>query len=163
MRTLTMPKSVYDALRAHGEETFPEECCGVLVGRCESEGWRVSYSVRTRNAQAESARSRYRIEPGELMRIQQDAAGCGLEVAGFYHSHPGHPAQWSPADLDEAHWVGCSYVITEVAAAKAGRTNSFLLAGTREEDKRFEPEILSLEEPEIQKRQYSPVWGGPEL
>jgi proteasome lid subunit RPN8/RPN11 len=59
---------------------------------------------------------------------------------GFYHSHPDHPAKWSQTDLTEAHWIGCSYVITSVEKGKAAITNSFLLTGTMEEDKRFEDE-----------------------
>ena len=57
---------------------------------------------------------------------------------GFYHSHPDHPAQWSKTDFEEVHWIGCSYVITSVEQGTAKVTNSFLLAGTTEEDKRFE-------------------------
>jgi proteasome lid subunit RPN8/RPN11 len=59
---------------------------------------------------------------------------------GFYHSHPDHPAKWSQTDLTEAHWIGCSYVITSVEKSKAAITNSFLLTGIMEEDKRFEDE-----------------------
>ena len=66
-------------------------------------------------------------------------------IAGFYHSHPDHPAQWSQTDFAEAHWVGCCYVITEVAQGKAATTNSFLLAGTTEEDKRFEMQTIEVE------------------
>jgi hypothetical protein len=70
-----------------------------------------------------------------------------LSIGGFYHSHPDHPAQWSPTDFAEAHWLGCSYVITAVAQGKATVTNSFLLAGVTEEDKRFENENIELIEP----------------
>jgi proteasome lid subunit RPN8/RPN11 len=78
------------------------------------------------------------------VKIQREATKQGLDIAGFYHSHPDHPAQWSPTDFAEAHWIGCSYVITEVAKGKAQVTNSFLLAGTTEEDKRFENEIIAV-------------------
>ena len=69
-----------------------------------------------------------------------------MSIGGFYHSHPDHPAQWSQTDFAEAHWLGCSYVITAVAQGKAAVTNSFLLAGTTEEDKRFEPERIDVSE-----------------
>jgi len=62
---------------------------------------------------------------------------------GFYHSHPDHPARWSPTDLAEAHWTGCSYVITSVENARAGQTNSFLLLD-QEEAKHFEDEELDI-------------------
>jgi proteasome lid subunit RPN8/RPN11 len=73
-----------------------------------------------------------------------EARKHGLEVAGFYHSHPDHPAMWSQIDLDEAHWLGCSYVITEVPGGRATVTNSFLLSGTKEEDKQFVPQRIEL-------------------
>ena len=70
-----------------------------------------------------------------------------MSIAGFYHSHPDHPAQWSQTDLAEAHWLGCSYVITAVAKGVAAQTNSFRLAGDTEENKRFELEQIEVHEP----------------
>jgi proteasome lid subunit RPN8/RPN11 len=144
MSALQLPKAVYDTIRAHGEETYPHECCGVLLGHSSPEGWQVQSAVRAGNTRTDSAHNRYHIAPIELVRIQRQAAADGLDIAGFYHSHPDHPAQWSPTDFAEAHWLGCSYVITEVAQGKAQVTNSFLLAGTTEEDKRFENETISV-------------------
>lgn len=145
MSVLQVPKAVYEAMRAHGEETYPHECCGVLLGHSSPEGWRVESAVRAGNTCIDSAHNRYHIAPLELVKIQREASGQGLDIAGFYHSHPDHPAQWSPTDFAEAHWIGCSYVITEVAKGKAQVTNSFLLAGTTEEDKRFEDETIRVE------------------
>ena len=64
------------------------------------------------------AHNRYNIAPEELIKIQRQARKLGLDIVGFYHSHPDHPAQWSQTDFAEAHWVGCSYVITRVDRAK---------------------------------------------
>jgi len=69
--------------------------------------------------------------------MERDARRLGLDIAGFYHSHPDHPAQWSATDFAEAHWLGCCYVITEVAQGKAAVSNSFLLTGSTEEEKQF--------------------------
>jgi proteasome lid subunit RPN8/RPN11 len=136
----------YEALRAHGEETYPHECCGVLLGKNEAgTGNRVSQLVRAGNTRTDSAHNRYNIAPQELVKIQRQARGLGLDIVGFYHSHPDHPAQWSPTDFAEAHWIGCSYVITSVDNGKAALTNSFLLAGTTEEDKKFEDEAIEIE------------------
>jgi proteasome lid subunit RPN8/RPN11 len=145
MSVLHVPEAIYDALRLHGEQTYPHECCGVLLGHSEGDGWHVTAAVRAGNTRTDSAHNRYMIDPVELVRIQRDAMRQGLDIAGFYHSHPDHPAQWSPTDFAEAHWIGCSYVITEVAHGKAAVTNSFLLAGTAEEDKRFEPQTIEVE------------------
>ncbi len=127
----------YEGLRAHGEETYPNECCGVLLGKSDAEGNHVHQIVRAGNTRTDSAHNRYNIAPQELVKIQRQARGLGLDIVGFYHSHPDHPAQWSPTDFAEAHWIGCSYVITAVENGKAAITNSFLLTGTTEEDKKF--------------------------
>ena len=144
MSALHIPEAVYGAIRSHGEETYPHECCGVLLGRSSPEGWRVESAVRAGNTRTDSAHNRYHIAPVELVKIQREASSQGLDIAGFYHSHPDHPAQWSPTDFAEAHWIGCSYVITEVVKGKAQVTNSFLLAGATEEDKRFENETITV-------------------
>jgi len=143
MSVLHIPRLVFDSIRAHGEETYPHECCGVLLGRSTPEGWSVVAAVRAGNTRTDSAHNRYQIAPIELVKIQREATKQGLDIAGFYHSHPDHPAQWSATDFAEAHWIGCSYVITEVVQGKARTTNSFLLAGTTEEDKHFELETIA--------------------
>jgi proteasome lid subunit RPN8/RPN11 len=147
MSLLRLPREVYEDLRAHGEETYPHECCGALLGRFSAEGWQVESLVRATNARAASALDRYEIAATELVKIAREARSRGLEIAGFYHSHPDYPAQWSATDLADAHWLGCSYVITEVARGRAALTNAFLLAGTTEEDKRFEPQSIQIGKP----------------
>ena len=139
-----MSKTVFDSIRSHGEETYPHECCGVLLGRSTPEGWTVAAAVRAGNTRTDSAHNRYQIAPVELVKIQREAHRQGLDIAGFYHSHPDHPARWSATDFAEAHWIGCSYVITEVVHGNARTTNSFLLDGTTEENKRFEPETIAI-------------------
>ena len=146
MGVLHITRRVYDAIRSHSEETYPHECCGALLGRSTPEGWVIDSAVRAGNTRTDSAHNRYQIAPIELVRIEREARSRNLDIAGFYHSHPDHPAQWSTTDLAEAHWLGCSYVITEVAQGKAAVTNSFLLAGTREEDKHFELESIHVGE-----------------
>ena len=144
---LRLSQQVFDALRQHGEETYPLECCGVFLGHFLAEGRPVNdveEAVRAENARADSAHNRYRIEPRELIRIQRNGRERGLEIVGFYHSHPDHPAQWSETDFAEAHWIGCSYVITEVNKGAARQTRSFLLAGCGEHDKRFENEAMEV-------------------
>jgi proteasome lid subunit RPN8/RPN11 len=146
MSVLHIPAAVYDSMRTHGEETYPHECCGVLLGQFVQDDWHVSAAVRAGNMRIDSAHNRYSIDPAELVRIQRDAMRQKLDIAGFYHSHPDHPAQWSATDFAEAHWIGCSYVITEVRSGRAAVTNAFLLAGVTEEGKRFEPMEVRLDE-----------------
>lgn len=128
----------YEAIRRHGEETYPHECCGVLLGSFGDDGTRtVTSTARCGNTRTDSAHNRYNIDPRELVRIQREGREFCEDIVGFYHSHPDHPAQWSITDFAEAHWIGCSYVITSVEKGKAAITNSFELAGTSEEDKRL--------------------------
>jgi proteasome lid subunit RPN8/RPN11 len=145
---LRLSQQIYDALRQHGEETYPHECCGVLLGRFAQEGGAtvkdVAEAVRAGNTRIDSAHNRYHIAPQELVRIQRTGRERDLEIVGFYHSHPDHPAQWSPTDFAEAHWIGCSYVITAVEKGAARQTNSFLLAGSTEDDKKFENETIAV-------------------
>ena len=135
---LELPQSAYAALRRHGEETYPHECCGVLLGQMADDGVRTVTSVaRAGNTRTDSAHNRYNIDPKELIRIQREGRERGEDIVGFYHSHPDHPAQWSPTDLADAHWFGCSYVITSVEKGKAALTNSFELTGSDEDNKRL--------------------------
>ncbi|HZU09106.1 MAG TPA: M67 family metallopeptidase [Pseudacidobacterium sp.] len=143
---LKLSETIYNALRKHGEETYPHECCGVLLGRSHEGVNEVVDAVRAGNTRTDSAHNRYHIAPQELVRIQRQGRERGLDIVGFYHSHPDHPAQWSKTDFAEAHWLGCSYVITAVEKGAAKQTNSFLLTGTTEEDKSFEDEAIQVEE-----------------
>lgn len=129
-------------MRRLGEQSYPYECCGVLLGQVDGDERRVQAIAPSANARTDSPQNRYLIEPRELIRVQREAREQGLDIIGFYHSHPDHPAQPSPTDLEEAHWLGCSYVITSVAGRVAGATRSFLLEGTGEEDKRFMEEEI---------------------
>src|SRR6266851_126423 len=142
---LTLFQSDYASLRQHGEESYPHECCGVLLGRFEDDGSKaVSRIARCGNTREDSPHNRYNIDPRELIRIQREGRERGEDIVGFYHSHPDHPAQWSSTDLAEAHWFGCSYVITSVEKGKAAMTNSFELAGSDEADKRLLDEKIKV-------------------
>jgi proteasome lid subunit RPN8/RPN11 len=139
---LRISSAAYDDLRRHGEEIYPEECCGILIGEFEADGRHVHHGSRCRNACADSAGTRFEIDPRELIRTQREARERGLDIVGFYHSHPDRPAHWSATDRAEAHWIGCSYVITRVENGVAKETKSFVLAGTLEEDKALMEEEL---------------------
>ena len=141
---LRISKDLFDQMRQHGEETYPHECCGVLVGEFDkADNKRVATVFRCANTRTDSPQNRYDISPVELIRIQREARQAGHDIVGFYHSHPDHPAQWSNTDLDEAHWTGCSYVIISVEKGKAILTNAFLLLGS-EETKHFEDEAIEV-------------------
>jgi proteasome lid subunit RPN8/RPN11 len=142
---LKIRRTLLEQLRKHGEQTYPHECCGILVGTFDEDGNRVEVVEASGNTRADSPHNRYQISPADLLRAQREANAAGLDIVGFYHSHPDHPARWSSTDLAEAHWTGCSYVITSVEKGKAILTNSFLLVG-EELGKHFEDEPLAIEE-----------------
>jgi len=142
---LRIDPSALDALRRHGEEAYPLESCGVLLGRSRDDARSVTTAVRCGNARTDRPRDRYEIEPRDLLRALAMGRERGEDVVGFYHSHPDHPTRPSPTDLAEAHWLGCSYVITRVAEGRAEATASFLLAGGGEHDKRFAEEAIEVE------------------
>ena len=97
------------AIRRHGEETFPHECCGALVGT----GDRVTAAVALPNTTEEGPRRRFLVRPADYRLAEQKATELGGELLGFYHSHPDHPARPSQFDLDHA-WPNFAYVIVSV-------------------------------------------------
>ena len=142
---LKLSQASLQEIRQHGEETSPRECCGVLLGHFDDDGARtVLRAARCRNTRDDSSRNRYSIDEKDLIRIQREGRARGEDIVGFYHSHPDHPAQWSPTDIAEAHWIGCSYVITSVEKGHAAATNSFELTGSDEADKKFVNEKIEL-------------------
>jgi proteasome lid subunit RPN8/RPN11 len=141
---LKIGKTEYDALRRQGEETYPHECCGILLGHIDDNTRTVTSIARANNTRSDSPHNRYNIDPKDLIRIQREARAKNEEIIGFYHSHPDHPARWSPTDLAEAHWIGCSYVITSVENGRAATTNSFALTGSDEHDKQFVDENIEV-------------------
>ena len=133
-------------IRRHSEETYPHECCGVLLGTIDGDARTVTSTARCGNTRDDSPHNRYNIDAKELVRIQRQGRERGEDIVGFYHSHPDHPARWSSTDLAEAHWIGCSYMITSVEKGKAATTNSFELAGSGESDKKFVDEAIEVRE-----------------
>ena len=148
--SLRLPAAVLDDLRSHGEQIYPHECCGILLGKADDAAITVHDAVRAGNTRVDSAHNRYNIEPADLLRAQREGRARGLDIVGFYHSHPDHPAMWSSTDLAEAHWFGCSYVITSVDGRNgkptAHVTNSFLLTGSDEHDKAFADQHIIVEQ-----------------
>jgi proteasome lid subunit RPN8/RPN11 len=143
--SLILSKQLYQELRAHGEETYPHECCGILLGKSTDANLHVHQIIRAGNTRTDSAHNRYNIAPQELIAAQREARKSGLDIIGFYHSHPDHPAQWSPPDFAEAHWFHCAYVITAIEKGAAQITNSFLLTGTTEDDKAFTNQPIEID------------------
>lgn len=130
--SLILPRSALEAIRRHGERDYPNECCGLLLGAAPGGAARaVREAQALRNANTASPRNRFDFDPAEHLEAQRAARGRGLEVIGFYHSHPDHPAQPSQYDLDHAAWPGYSYLIVSIRQGAAAEANSFELAEDR--------------------------------
>jgi len=123
---LTLTASSLAALRRHAAETFPEECCGFLLGRSDDGGAAVE-AVRPARNEAPAARAtRFLISPEAVLLARREARELGLAVVGYYHSHPDGRAEPSRHDLEHA-WPATSYLIVPVAAGVAGELRSWRL------------------------------------
>jgi len=130
MRRIRMPAGVIDALLGYAGTGYPEEVCGVLVGQ-EDDGVRhIARLAPVRNERNDERRRRYLIDANALRRIEADVAAEGLDVIGFYHSHPDHPAIPSAFDREHA-WPWYSYVIVPVARGRAGPPRAWRLQDDR--------------------------------
>jgi len=107
--SLSLGEGVDAAIRAHGVETYPNECCGALIGR---DGI-VTATYALPNTTEEGPRRRFLVRPTDYREADKSASEAGGELLGFYHSHPDHPARPSQYDLDHA-WPFFSYVIVSV-------------------------------------------------
>lgn len=119
-------------MRRHGERDYPFECCGLMLGQFESNGRKIvveTYPIS--NAREEEAkRNRFLIRPEELMRGEKYAREKGLDVVGFYHSHPDEPAVPSKYDLEHA-WPTYSYIVVSVEKGQAVDLRSWEMEADR--------------------------------
>lgn len=113
-------------IRAHARETYPDECCGALLGEVNAEGKWVRSHRRLDNVHEDGHRRRFRVDPYALMLVEKEARAQGMKVLGFYHSHPDHPAV--PSEYDRTHaWPGYSYIIVSSRPGRTGRMTSWII------------------------------------
>jgi proteasome lid subunit RPN8/RPN11 len=132
---LKLNAEVDAAIRAHGAETYPNECCGALIGR---DGL-VMETLALPNTTEEGPRRRFKVRPQDYRAAEGRAAQVGGDLLGFYHSHPDHPAKPSQYDLDYA-WPFFSYVIVSIREGVSGDMTSWRL---REDRSAFDQEDLN--------------------
>ncbi|MGQ4556100.1 desampylase [Halobellus sp. GM3] len=134
---LTLRRDAYDDLVSRGVEGGSEEVCGVLIGEYGDEESRVTELRPIANA-ADAPEIRYAMDPAELLGVLDRVDADGLDVVGFYHSHPAGPPAPSETDAAEATWTDYSYAI----CALGGRP---FLGSWRWRGEGFEPEVVALE------------------
>jgi proteasome lid subunit RPN8/RPN11 len=139
---LTISAELAEKIRAHGVETYPHECCGALLGR--DAGFSYDHAPRDPqqparevlalfplvNRREDSPRNRFSVTPQDVLEADKNAQQQGLEVIGWYHSHPDHPARPSQYDQDHA-WPWYSYVIVSVHGGAAKEMTSWRLKDDR--------------------------------
>jgi proteasome lid subunit RPN8/RPN11 len=135
MTTLALGSGVVTAIRQHGSETYPNECCGALIGR---DGIVVA-AYPLPNTTEEGPRRRFMVRPQDYRDAENRASESGGELLGFYHSHPDHPARPSQYDLDHA-WPFFSYIIVAVRAGVPEDMTSWRL---RDDRSAFDQETLT--------------------
>ena len=131
-------RPAFEAIQAHGAEGYPNEICGIMLG--PQGDHTVTEVRRARNIITERSRDRYEIDPLDHIRIQREADDSGLDIVGYYHSHPDHPAQASRFDTERA-WAGYVYVIVAVHDGKPVDANAFV---AEKDGGPFKPEPLEV-------------------
>ena len=133
--SLALRPEVEDAIRAHAREAYPHECCGALIGR--ERAVRAAFALP--NTTEEGPRRRFLVRPDDYRAAERHSQALGLDLLGFYHSHPDHPARPSQYDLDHA-WPFFSYIIVSATADGTGALTSWRL---REDRSAFDEEPVA--------------------
>jgi proteasome lid subunit RPN8/RPN11 len=151
--TVWISDHLAERIRAHGVETYPHECCGALLGRdasavagtnSEKESLTPAREILSLfplvNRREDSPRNRFSITADDVRDAERAARQHGLEVIGWYHSHPDHPARPSQYDRDHA-WPWYSYIIVSVQNGAPQDMTSWRLNDDRQE---FSPEGIEI-------------------
>lgn len=145
-----------EIIRQHGVRDYPSECCGMLLGHTNGTDKEVQEVVPLRNLRhnperaqellplgvpgRESERNRFLIDPLDQLGVEKDARARKIDVLGYYHSHPDHPAR--PSEYDREHaWPWYSYVIIRVESGQARECTSWVLGDDRS---KFDPEMIDV-------------------
>lgn len=141
--SLRMSAALLAEIQQHGEQSYPDEGAGFVLGRVDGQDRNGAQIYAAPNVREQAARARrYLLEPQEMLKAEQSAAAAGLDVIGIFHSHPDHPSQPSEFDREWAlPWF--SYLITKVEKGKAVETRSWRLSDDRAQ---FSEEFISIEE-----------------
>jgi proteasome lid subunit RPN8/RPN11 len=154
---ITLTEQVRSEIAAHAEQTYPNECVGLLLGRIEGRRklaeavfagkntWTASVPL-TEAEEQHSQRDRFYLDPRDYLRADREARARGLDIIGCYHSHPDHPAVPSERDRTGAQGVGAgslfSFLIQSVRGGQAAELTAWLLA---DEGARFVSEEIRSE------------------
>jgi proteasome lid subunit RPN8/RPN11 len=138
MNRLVISPRHLQTIGRHATASYPDECCGVLIGRALEDATVVERVLSVGNERQDSRHNRFLISPETILAAQKEARGLGLDIVGYYHSHPDHPAR--PSDFDREHaWPWVSYLIVSLQGRKVVDTRSWRL---REDRESFDEEAI---------------------
>jgi len=142
---IKIPASLLRQIYDHTEESYPNECCGLMIGTTDNEKNHTVHAFRKcRNLNKERARDRYDMDPMDQLRVAREFQDSPWDIIGIYHSHPDHPSRASQTDTDRG-WPDYSYVIISVQKGTVAGAQSWVL---NESEKKFyeEPLVTASEE-----------------
>jgi proteasome lid subunit RPN8/RPN11 len=127
---LKLNEGLAERIRAHAAQSYPYECCGAMLGSESPDARLVKELVMLDNQREDSPRNRFLVDPTDVLRVERAAQAQGLDLLGWYHSHPDAPAR--PSEFDREHaWPWYSYVIVSVEAGMPRRMASWRLLDDR--------------------------------
>lgn len=139
--SLKIPQEILQRIHQHGEQAYPEEGAGLLLGELTGGNHQVREILPLANAREAPARhNRYKLSPQDYLQGEQFADSLGYAVLGVFHSHPDHPNRPSEFDRQWA-WPNFSYLITSVSQGKASGSRSWRL---REDRASFNEELIAV-------------------
>lgn len=127
---LRMSARLLQTIRDHGRQSYEDEACGVIYGRSQDGTKEVLALQRLENSRDGERHRRFLITPEDYKQAETQASARGLELLGFYHSHPNHSAYPSAYDLEHA-WPFFSYVIVSVRNSEPSEVRSFVMEDDR--------------------------------
>jgi proteasome lid subunit RPN8/RPN11 len=141
--TLIIPQGILNRIHQHGEQAYPEEGAGLLLGEIKGSDQLVNEILPLTNMREADARhNRYQLSPQDYLKGEEEADRLGLELLGVFHSHPDHPNR--PSDFDRQWaWPNFSYLITSVVQGKAVESRSWRL---NEDRAHFSEEAIEIAE-----------------
>ena len=139
---ITISKTHLSEIHTQAKDAYPEECCGAMLGKVSTDGKVVSEIIMLENewdgSDGFTKHRRFQITPKDYMLLEKKARAEKLDLIGFYHTHPDHPAIPSETDLSYA-WPVFSYVILSVQSGTPQDIHSYIL---NEESKKFDEESI---------------------
>ena len=122
---IEIEKAAWGTMVDHAQNTFPNECCGAMLGRVEGDRKTVTLAVPIENSYEGAQAARYEIKPEDLLAADREARARGMDLVGIFHSHPDCDAYFSETDLkNSCPWY--SFVILSVKDGRFDHANSFI-------------------------------------